>query len=288
MNRIFKKILKGLLIIIAAALVLHLFRCTIQEKDLFYPQNRPAVPDGKTGITDLKNVSIQVSYGEAIRGWILEHPDAGDILIYFYGNAATVYDMRPRLERFAGLLGINVVCFDYRGYGYSDGTAGFAHIYDDALKIYDYIRQEYGASGRIFSYGQSLGTAPAAYLGVHRDISGVILESAFHSAEKSVPAMGENMIPYPLSYIFGFKTSKELVKASPQPIDNIRKLKTPLLMMHCKTDNLLPYRLGVEMFENALSEEKRFVTAHNCSHFPLPFNPGSPVYEAVKEFMARN
>jgi len=40
-------------------------------------------------------------------------------MIYFDGNASSVYLSTPRLYWFADALGLEVVAVDYRGYGYS-------------------------------------------------------------------------------------------------------------------------------------------------------------------------
>lgn len=61
---------------------------------------------------------------------------------------------------------INIVLFDYRGYGKSTGSPSENGLYTDALAVYDYVRKRQDINQeKIFLFGRSLGGAVALHLG---------------------------------------------------------------------------------------------------------------------------
>ena len=61
---------------------------------------------------------------------------------------------------------INILLFDYRGYGKSTGTPSESGLYADAQAVYDYVRRRNDLNQeRIIVFGRSLGGAVALHLG---------------------------------------------------------------------------------------------------------------------------
>lgn len=61
---------------------------------------------------------------------------------------------------------INILLFDYRGYGRSTGTPSEAGLYLDAHAVYEFVRQRPDLNQeKIFFFGRSLGGAVALDLG---------------------------------------------------------------------------------------------------------------------------
>ena len=61
---------------------------------------------------------------------------------------------------------INILLFDYRGYGKSTGTPSESGLYTDAQAVYDYVRRRNDLNQeRIIVFGRSLGGAVALHLG---------------------------------------------------------------------------------------------------------------------------
>ena len=61
---------------------------------------------------------------------------------------------------------INILLFDYRGYGKSTGAPSEAGLYTDALAVHDYVRKRNDLNQeKIFLFGRSLGGAVALHLG---------------------------------------------------------------------------------------------------------------------------
>src|SRR5688572_7130130 len=86
-------------------------------------------------------------------------PSAQPWVIYFQGNAGSL--RRPRVQgqlQTLHDLGYNVLSFDYRGYGRSDGEPSEAGLYEDARAAYNHLIASGVSPTRIVLAGQSLGS----------------------------------------------------------------------------------------------------------------------------------
>lgn len=111
------------------------------------------------------------------RGWIV-HPGQVDAVIYFGGNAESVEANREDFARF--LPDRTAYLVPYRGYGGNPGTPTQAGLFEDALTLYDEVRQRH-PQGRIAVIGRSLGSGVASYLATHRPVHELVLVTPFDS-----------------------------------------------------------------------------------------------------------
>ncbi|CAF4695797.1 unnamed protein product, partial [Rotaria sp. Silwood2] len=92
---------------------------------------------------------------------------------------------------------INILLFDYRGYGKSTGAPSEAGLYTDALAVYNYVRKRNDINQqKIFLFGRSLGGAVALHLASHLaqtnatpSLYGIIVENTF----TSIPDMAKRL-----------------------------------------------------------------------------------------------
>ena len=123
-----------------------------------------------------------------------------------HGNAGNLSDA-GRPAHYAGLraLGLNLLAFDYRGYGESDGEPTEPGLYADADAAYRYLRDTLGVPPeRIVLFGHSLGSAVAVELATRVPAAGLVLDGALASvverAQEAVPVRaGALDRPEPLS-----------------------------------------------------------------------------------------
>lgn len=106
-------------------------------------------------------------------------------LIMAHGNATDIGAMFPIQVILAHSLDINVVSFDYSGYGESGGVPDECATYRDMDAVYDYTVDEIaeGNEQNVILYGQSVGSGPCCYLAAQKDanVGGMILHSPFTS-----------------------------------------------------------------------------------------------------------
>lgn len=88
--------------------------------------------------------------------------DDGVTVIFSYGNRENIAHYWHRAGYLEN-LGFNVLMYDYRGYGASEGEASEANAFQDLATVYDYATQQESV-GEIVSMGFSMGGGPAIWL----------------------------------------------------------------------------------------------------------------------------
>ncbi|VDQ08619.1 unnamed protein product [Trichobilharzia regenti] len=69
------------------------------------------------------------------------------------------------LQSLAYRFGVNILCYDYSGYGASSGQRLEENLYADADAVLHELRERFNVPlNRIVLYGQSIGTAPTVEL----------------------------------------------------------------------------------------------------------------------------
>lgn len=267
--------------ILVLLVIYSVFGCrTVKEKDLFFPRTmtRPSPAEGRL------DLELALPDGDTIGGWWVQHPGAERMLFYFYGNGETAVDSLFRMNWLAQTLDTDVICVDYRGYGFSSGAPRVDALLSDALAVYDYCTAHELARGKeIFVYGRSIGTIPALQMADERALHGLVLEAPFSTAGDVIRAWRNNLGP--LKYIIHLRPEASLAKRR-QPIDFIGEYTGPLLIFHGARDDVIPQELGRAMFEAAASGEKTWVDVREFGHNDLSLNTPE-VEAALRTFFGR-
>ena len=203
-------------------------------------------------------VSFRSRDGTKLHGWFV--PAAGKALgtvIHFHGNAQ---NMSAHFSYVSWLPrhGFNVLAFDYRGYGQSEGAPTRRGVHQDAIAALQYIRmREDIEQDRLLILGQSLGGAVAITALAGRDmtgIRGIAVESTFDSYLEIAKAKAPDMV----ARIF---VSDGL---SPKPV--VAELSpAPILFIHGTADRVVPYARGKALFD-AAKEPKELWTVQGGRH----------------------
>jgi len=123
-------------------------------------------------------------------------------------------------------------------------------------------------------FGRSLGAAVAAELATEVQPAAVILESPF----RSVPALGQRLYPFlPVRWLARLDYNTE---------EYVTRIKAPLLVVHSREDEIVPYAEGEAIFEAAgePSEMLSIRGGHNTG-----FLDSEPRYSAgIDEFLERH
>jgi fermentation-respiration switch protein FrsA (DUF1100 family) len=195
---------------------------------------------------EYEKVQLKTSDNLILSAWYIPAKNARFTLLFCHGNGG---NMAHRLEsiNIFNELDINCLIFDYRGYGTSDGKPNEDGLYIDAQTAYDWLINEKKISPEnIIIYGQSLGGSVAAYLASNVKAKGLIIESCFTSytdiAKKYYPYM-----PIKLLAKYGFKTN-----------DYLKKVNCPVLIIHSRNDELIPFEFGLRLYA-AAKEPKEFI-----------------------------
>lgn len=238
-------LLSGLGWIASAILLLKAAMWLLQPGMVFYPTRVLDATPADWGL-QFEDVELTASDGTSLHGWYIPHPGATHTLFFFHGNAGNISHRGDSIAIF-NRLGLSVLIIDYRGYGRSSGRPSEAGIYRDALAARDHLVGVRGGDpASILIFGRSLGASVAADLASRGPSAGVILESGFSSARD----MARHLYPglHRVLYLrFDFDAAERL-----------SRVRSPVLVLHSKDDEIVPYSLGRKLFE-AAREPKRFV-----------------------------
>lgn len=211
--------------------------------------------------------------GVTLRGWTYPSAKPGaPVVLVFGGNAYCINTADAQLRRLQA-QGATVVQYDYRGYGFSTGTADVTQFRNDALRLYDATVTRNGGKPAVV-LGFSLGSLSASYVAAHRKVAGLVLASPFGSAPEEIAHL-EGTETYVIS---GDALADLDVEA------NVATYAGPLLVVHGSADTTVPILQGREDFEDSPSLDKRFVAVAGAGH---PHMLDRPAFlAAFKEFLA--
>ena len=227
--------------------LLVLFLVVFQSCSLYYP-NLPsrkitATPD-TVGLA-YEPVKITTDDGVELDGWFLPADNARGVLLFFHGNAGNISHRLDSLRIF-NRLGLSTLIFDYRGYGRSEGSISEDGTYRDAEAVWRYLVEEDIPAGKIVVFGRSLGAAIAAHLATQHTPGVLILESAFTS------------VPDFAARAFWFLPARWLTGFSYNTREYLRSVICPVLIVHSRDDDIVPYRNGQALLR-AANEPKQFL-----------------------------
>jgi len=195
---------------------------------------------------DFEQVAFATSDGLKLTGWYISNDDSEFTLLFCHGNGGNMTHRLDSINLFYN-LGLSCFIFDYRGYGASGGKPSEEGTYLDAAAAYKWLRQEKKIPPKnIILFGRSLGGSIAAQLAANVQVRALIVESAF----TSYVDVGKKFYPYmPVGWFARF---------SYRTIDYLRSVHCPVMIVHSRGDEVIPFEFGLELYE-AASEPKEFV-----------------------------
>lgn len=223
-----------------------------QESILFQPPRFDGDPDKSDC------VHYEATDGQHLKGFVVGNPGtAPGTLLCFHGNAdlsIRQLDWARSVERRTGSA---VMLGEYRGYMSLEGKPTYRTTKLDAQAAYDYLCATFGiGADRLAFFGHSLGSAVAAELAeVHRPRA-LLLQSPFTSAR----AMARVIVVPPISFVWS--------AISRIHFDTARVVSTldlPVSITHGKRDRIVPFRMGIEVY-NAARIKGPLLVVENAGH----------------------
>ncbi|CAD5225279.1 unnamed protein product [Bursaphelenchus okinawaensis] len=138
------------------------------------------------------------------------------------------------LDRIANRVGVDIISFDYSGFGMSTGRSTEQNMYDDLNSVYNHLLKE-TPDVKIFLVGLSLGTAACVHHASlnPKNLGGVVLLAPLTSGVRILMSTPKRKAPYPVD---SFKS-----------IDKISKVQAPVFIAHGLLDHIIAYDHGVSL-----------------------------------------
>nr|XP_011468328.1 PREDICTED: alpha/beta hydrolase domain-containing protein 17B-like isoform X1 [Fragaria vesca subsp. vesca] len=238
---------------------------SMAAKFAFFPPNPPSyklITDEPTGLLLLspfphrENVEVlklPTRRGTEVVAIYIRHPLATSTLLYSHGNAADLGQMYELFIELSIHLRVNLMGYDYSGYGQSSGKvccriehlsilltpASEQNTYADIEAAYKCLEESYGTKQEdIILYGQSVGSGPTLDLAARLpQLRAVVLHS---------PILSGLRVMYPVKRTYWFDIYKN--------IDKIPLVSCPVLIIHGTADEVVDCSHGKQLWE--LCKEK--------------------------------
>lgn len=223
-----------------------------------------------------ENVWFNSADGTRLNGWFFESQSGPEIatLIFFHGNGGNITNVSWLGQRFAK-QGFDVLLFDYRGYGASDGVASYeSDLYADGDAAVTFVmKQKNAPPERIVLYGHSLGTAIVADVASRGNFGAVIVESGFSSAS-SVANTAMPWLPQFLHFLGRnrFESGRKLTS-----------VRAPILIVHGDPDGTIPTAEAHLLFASA-NEPKKLLIVPGAGHVVFG-SAGEQYLNQVEQFI---
>ncbi|KAE9608549.1 hypothetical protein Lal_00020802 [Lupinus albus] len=219
---------------------------SMAAKLAFFPPNPPSYNLVKEQVTGLfllnpfpHRENVQVlnfpnRRGNEIVAIYVTHSMAKTTILYSHGNAADIGQMYELFIQLSIHLRVNIMGYDYSGYGQSSGKPSEHNTYADIEAAYKYLEENYGAKQEdIILYGQSVGSGPTLDLASRLPrLRAVVLHS---------PILSGLRVMYPVKRTYWFDIYKN--------IDKIPLVKCPVLVIHGTADEVVDCSHGKQLWE---------------------------------------
>lgn len=222
-------------------------RSPYEEKE--FPNSREVCLANSEG-RKLYGILLQTP-AETIKGYILLIHGNG-------GNAPGWAENALPLQK----AGYDVLVFDWQGYGKSEGSPTHKNVVDDTELFLQYLLERSKGKKAVL-WGESLGANLSVYIAYRNPetVCCMILEAGFSNHNEIAIDMMPGIIK-PLAWI--------LVKSPFKSDKLIKEVKTPVMIIHSTEDEVVPYRMGQELYENAAGPKEFWeITGAHCRGMSL-------------------
>lgn len=250
-----RRLIRSLAFIYGSLLI---FALVWSDQMIFQPQ--PCSYSDADGI-----VKIQMPDGPAISALYLTNSMSRYTVLYNHANAVDLGDIRGFLETYRQ-HGFSVLSYDYPGYGTSPGRPTTDNACKAAEAALSYLTEQRGTPlDHIIIHGRSVGGGPALYLAHEHEVAGLIAESTFVTAFRVLTRI-------PVTPFDKFRN-----------IARISKVNGPVLVIHGRDDDTIPFWHGQKLFESA-KEPKMSCWMDGATHDDIPEEAEDKYWRTIASF----
>jgi fermentation-respiration switch protein FrsA (DUF1100 family) len=210
------------------------------QRQILFPRYLIETPSKSEDQPFMEKIWIATSFGKTEAWFLPSDPltkaEPSPAVIFAHGNGELIDFWPDELKKF-NHLGIGVMLLEYPGYGRSEGKPSEKSITETFNNAYNIlIKRKDVDPDKIILFGRSLGGGAVCALAAKRPSSALILMSTFTSAR---------------SFAKRYFAPDFLVL---DPFDNlavVRNYPEPVLVLHGKFDEVIPYSHGTTLYKSA-------------------------------------
>ena len=220
-------------------LLIYIIICIVifftQRSLMYHPSENNYLDENKL---NHKVEKIIIPSDNELNAWYFEKDQNFKTLLFFHGNAGSLENRIYKLNDLSK-LNLNYLIVAYRGFSGNKGSPTEEGLYKDARAAKYWLNLNNINDQNIIVYGESLGTAVAIDLAKDHKFAGIILESPFTS-----------MLKLSRKYYAWLPTGL-LLKDKYETDKKINKVFSPILILHGRNDNIVPFEMGETLFNQA-------------------------------------
>jgi fermentation-respiration switch protein FrsA (DUF1100 family) len=240
------------------------------NRAVYYPSKYPQGFWNLQSQVGASDVWLNTPDGVRLHAWWVHRENTRLVTLFLHGNAGNVTHRIPHIREIVA-AGSSILVLDYRGYGKSGGRPTEKGLNIDSETALAYLLGLGYRPKQIILHGESLGTAVAIDLAGRRPCAGLILEAPFTSgsdvAGTVLPVLGP------------------LLVRSLNSVPKIRWILRPKLFMQGDHDEIIPLRLGQELYA-AAQAPKSFWIVEGAGHNGIIETAGPQYRERLAAFYA--
>jgi len=241
---------------------------TLQRKMIYFPDRERVAPEAM-GLMGVQEVELLRPGNVRLVAWYTPARTGKPTLLYFHGNGGNLAVRADRIAAYQA-QGIGVFMMSYRGYSGSDGVPSETLNVADALAAFDHLVGLGVPRADVVLYGESLGSGVAVQAaatiaansgsgtsggrtGAQGILGGVILDAPY----TSIADVGAAAYPFLPVHL--------LIRDRYDTMAVIGQVTAPLLILHGEQDEVIPVKMGAEVFA-AANKPKKLVTFPQAGH----------------------
>ncbi len=245
----------------------------VEDKILFYPSNKT---NWNPNISH-KNVYINVkdptivhhklcNTGKYIHGWHFKNFPGHKTIMFCHGNSGNI-SYRKYIVDICQEFKLNLLIFDYRGFGKSSGKPSKHNLKQDGEAAYKYLIEYcHNDPHDLIIWGESLGGVPAISVASKHQCRSLILLSTFSGLDDASTYYFDPGVGRSIAYGFFSLVSLRFNMMSNKNYMN--KIKCPVAIMHSTEDDIIPYKCAQILFENIKHKSKVLIPIHGKHSAP--------------------
>jgi uncharacterized protein len=236
-----------------------------ENKVLFFPVKKHY---WKPGI-EYEDVYIRVNKNhkrDTINAWYFNNFPGHKTVMFCHGNSGNISN-RGYIINICQKFHLNLMIFDYRGFGRSRGKPSKNNLRQDGEEVYKYIRKRGVKPKNIIIWGESLGGYVAIWTASKYRCRSLLLLCTFSGLDDAIVNYCSSDIAKLFANIYTSLVSLRYDMMLSR--ENIKKVRCPVVIMHSKEDDLIPYQCAKILYDNVCHDSKLLITIKGGHSSPI-------------------
>lgn len=211
----------------------------------------------------ITHIDVPTKEGINLKSWFIE-PKGHKPVFYFLDGTGYNKTFQQEVAKFFNNNGYGALMIDYRGFGETLGIATEQTLYEDAAAGLQFLNEKGLRDENLVLWGFSMGGAIARKIATFNEFKCGIIDSAIkheyaikqHFLNSGI-ALESELNQHSLNEL-----RKKMATGENIPFDtseNIKNIKYPLLFLHSKGDNIVPYTMTEEQFKLSQNKNSKLI-----------------------------